>query len=116
MFDCSDPLLVLETPTYHPVLNHHTGYIFRYFEYSAREYRELFFEDAITAQVFANKLKALLVMDPNCQPARVSALTYVLANHDDDSRYMDDTETPEVDVVEPAEPPFLRAPWVEETV
>ena len=53
MYDCAGPLMVLATPTYHPVLEHHTGYIFAYYEPHLYKPRELFFTHIFEAQVFA---------------------------------------------------------------
>jgi hypothetical protein len=87
MFDCGGPTLVFVTQTHHPLLEHHTGYIFAYYEFQMHKPQELFFQHIAEAQVFALYRRAKLELDPDMKPERVTALDYVL-REEDDSRFM----------------------------
>lgn len=78
MYDIKQPLLVLATPTYHPVLEHHTGYIFQLYEIYYSKPRELFFQHIFEAQVYALHVGAEFSIDMHTAPGVVTALDYVL--------------------------------------
>ena len=86
MYDCGGPTLVFVTQTHHPLLEHHTGYIFALYDIHYYKPKELFFQHIAEAQVFALYRKARLELDPDAKPDKVSALDYVLSA-EDDSRY-----------------------------
>ena len=86
MYDCSGPLLVFVTQTHHPVLEHHTGYLFAEFDIHYHKPRELFFEHIYEASVYAMHMGARMSMNPDETPTRVTALEYVL-NGEDESRF-----------------------------
>jgi len=86
MFDCSGPTLVFVTQTHHPILEHHTGYIFALYDVHYYKPKEMFFRHIAEAQVFALYRKARLEMNPDSKPDRVTALAYVL-NAEDESRF-----------------------------
>ena len=86
MFDCGGPTLVFVTQTHHPLLEHHTGYIFALYDIHYYKPRELFFQHIAEAQVFALYRQARLEMDPEAKPDKLSALDYVL-NAEDESRF-----------------------------
>jgi hypothetical protein len=86
MYDIRHKQLVFVTQTLHPVLEHHTGYLFAEYEIHYRKPRELFFTHIYEAHVHAMKTGAELVMDPNLKPGIVTALDYV-ANDEDSSLY-----------------------------
>lgn len=87
MFECAKPVLVLDTPTYHPVLNHHTGYIFQLYDFAMYKPRELFFQHYAEALVFANHIGAKCELDSNKKPERLTSEAY-LVTLADDSRFM----------------------------
>lgn len=87
MFDLRDPVLVFNTQTHHPVLEHHTGYIFDFYAITARKARPLFFTHIWEAHVFALRMRATLEMNPDAKPDIVTALDYILSTTDGDSRY-----------------------------
>ena len=82
MFDCSGPTLVFVTQTHHPILEHHTGYIFALYDVHFHKAKELFFQHIAEAQVFALYREARLEMNPDAKPDRVTALEYVLSGED----------------------------------
>lgn len=81
MFDVAKPILVFNTQTHHPLLEHFTGYIFQLFEYDASAPRELFFESMAAAIMFAKRAGIDLSWDEADRPEWVTALDYV-NNHD----------------------------------
>lgn len=83
MFDCGSPTLVFITQTHHPVLEHHTGFLFGYYEFQFRKPKEMFFAHIHEAQVFALYREARLEMDPEQRPEEVTALGYSLAGQDE---------------------------------
>lgn len=107
MYDCSGPMLVFVTQTHHPLLGHHTGYIFAEYDVMYSEPRELFFEHIATAQAYALKcterrnrvVRTLLwgekveemhqvppmrlVLNPDHKPERLCALSFLGALFDD---------------------------------
>ena len=115
MYDCSGPMLVFVTQCHHPLLGHHTGYLFAEYDVLYDEPRELFFEHIASAQTYAikrgdarNMELALtregqtgpmkrgaelhngpgmqLIMNPDAKPERLSSLTF-LACLQDDARF-----------------------------
>lgn len=87
MYDCSGPTLVFVTQTHHPVLEHHTGYLFALFDIHYHKPKELFFQHIAEAQVFALYRGARLCMSPDATPERVTAVEYAL-NGEDESRFI----------------------------
>lgn len=83
MYECTGPTLVLHTPTYHPVLNHHTGYIFGYYDFQLRKPRELFFQHYYEALTYALRIGAKLLLNIKDAPQRVAAEEYLTALADD---------------------------------
>lgn len=79
MFDCGGPTLVFVTQTLHPVLEHHTGYIFGYYDIHFRKVKEMFFQHIAEAQVFALYRGARFEMDPSRKPDTVTAVDYILS-------------------------------------
>jgi hypothetical protein len=79
MFDVGGPTLVFVTQTHHPILEHHTGYIFALYEMTMHKPRELFFSHVAEAQVYALHKGASLHMDPRAAPERLTALDYLLS-------------------------------------
>ena len=86
MYDISDDLLVFVTQTHHPVLEHHTGYIFAEYRCHYRKPRELFFTHFFEVNLYALHTGAKIELDPTRKPGIVTALDYVL-NAQDDSQY-----------------------------
>lgn len=86
MFDIRNDLLVFVTQTHHPVLEHHTGYIFAEYRVTYRKPRELFFQHYYEVVVYALHMGADIELDPDRKPDIVTALDYVL-NQQDDSQY-----------------------------
>ncbi len=90
MYDCAGPQLVLATPTYHPVLSTHTGYIFAYYEFHFHRPQELFFAHIFEAQLFALYRGAEMHLDAGAAPQVVTALDYIISAPEyDDSRFLD---------------------------
>jgi hypothetical protein len=124
MFDCNGPLLVLNTPTYHPVLEHHTGYIFDYYEFHFYKPREMFFSHIFEAQVFALYRKARLELDPAQKPETVTAVDYILSAESYDERMPEGGNTGLAGVrqrpghrePEQAPPARLTEPWEPEDI
>lgn len=87
MYDIAKPVLVFVTQTHHPVLEHHTGYIFAEYDYEYHKPRELFFAHIHEAQIYALYRGAVLELDPDSKPGIVTAQNYVLTA-EDDSRFM----------------------------
>ena len=88
MFDIKDDLLVFVSQTHHPVLEHHTGYIFAEYKVTYRKPRELFFTHFWEVNVYALHTGAKIEMNPERKPDIVTALDYVM-NQSDDSQYGD---------------------------
>ena len=86
MFDIHDDVLVFVTQTHHPVLEHHTGYIFAEYRVTYRKPRELFFTHFFEVNLYALHTGAKIELDPTRRPDIVTALDYVL-NQQDDSQY-----------------------------
>lgn len=84
MYDIRHPQLVFVTQTLHPVLEHHTGYLFAEYEIHYRKPRELFFQHIYEAHVYAMKTGAEFVMDPTMKPGIVTALDYVTHGVEED--------------------------------
>ena len=79
MYDIKKPLLVMATPTYHPLFEHHTGYIFQHYDAYFSKPRELFFQHIYEAQVYALHLDAEFSLNSDVAPGLVTALEYILA-------------------------------------
>jgi hypothetical protein len=125
MYDCSGPMLVFVTQTHHPLLGHHTGYIFAEYDVMYSEPRELFFEHIATAQAYALKcterrnrvVRTLLrgtkmvethpvppmqlVLDPDLKPERLCAQSFLTSLFD----YGDFPDAPEIDGGQPSSEP-----------
>lgn len=83
MFDISEPALVFDTQTLHPILEYHTGYIFKYYEFHFHKPREMFFTHIYEAQVFALYRGAKLELNPDLKPGIVTAQEYTLSGQDE---------------------------------
>lgn len=86
MYDLARSLVIFDSPTYHPILEFHTGYIFHEYQLHFIKPRELFFQFPYEAQLYALKTGADWVMDPRLKPELVTALDY-LANDEDSALY-----------------------------
>lgn len=86
MFDIKDDVLVFVQQTHHPILEHHTGYIFAEYKVTYRKPRELFFTHFWEVNVYALHTGAKIELDPDRKPEIVTALDYVM-NQQDDSQY-----------------------------
>lgn len=86
MFDIRDDVLVFIQQTHHPVLEHHTGYLFAEYRVTYRKPRELFFQHYYEVVVYAAHTGAKIELNPDRKPDIVTALDYVL-NQLDDSQY-----------------------------
>lgn len=86
MYDVRKPLLVFVTQTHHPVLEHHTGYLFAEYDFTYLKPRELFFQHIYEAHLYALHTGADMEMDPERKPEIVTALAYILSA-EDDSRF-----------------------------
>lgn len=83
MYDISDDLLVFVSQTHHPILEHHTGYIFAEYRTTYRKPRELFFTHFWEVNVYALHTGAKIELNPDHKPEIVTALDYVLSAQDD---------------------------------
>lgn len=125
MYDCSGPMLVFVTQTHHPLLGHHTGYIFAEYDVMYSEPRELFFEHIATAQAYALKcterrnrvVRTLLrgekveemhqvppmrlVLNPDHKPERLCSQSFLTSLFD----YGDFPDAPEIDGGQPSSEP-----------
>lgn len=81
MYDITCRKLVMSTPTVHPILGHHTGFIFAEYEPLADEPRFLFFEHHLAAQLFAAKRGADLLLNPADAPERMAPEDYLDSFH-----------------------------------
>lgn len=87
MFECSSPVLVLHTPTYHPLLEHHTGYIYGLYDMHMSKPRELFFTHHYEALVYALHVGAKMELDYSRRPERLTSEAYLTVMQDD-SQYL----------------------------
>lgn len=82
MFNCSGPTLVFVTQTAHPLLEHPTGLIFALYNVQDYKPRELFFENFLAVQAFAQG-RARIEMDPARKPERVTSADYLTIIQDE---------------------------------
>ena len=86
MYDIANDLLVFVSQTHHPVLEHHTGYLFAEYRVTYRKPRELFFQHFFEVNLYALHTGAQIELNPDRKPEIVTALDYVM-NHVDESQY-----------------------------
>ncbi len=83
MYDLRGDLLVFVTQTHHPLLEHHTGYIFAEYRFTYHKPRELFFQHIYEVNLYALHTGAKIELNPDNKPGIVTALDYVLSAQDD---------------------------------